>query len=103
VPGAATGQDLVSAVPKLKELAEIQVEQVAAINSADTTPELWLDLASRVQKVLRDPTITGAVVTHGTNTLEETAYFLTSSSQVPSRLSLSGRKDRHRTHTAMAH
>jgi L-asparaginase len=76
VPGALSGQDLIAAVPKLKDIAEIQVEHVAAINSADMTPELWLELASRVQTVLSDPQVSGAVVTHGTNTLEETAYFL---------------------------
>jgi len=76
VPGASSGQELVEAVPKLKDVAEIQVEQVAAINSADMTPELWIDLASRVQSLLADLEIVGAVVTHGTNTLEETAYFL---------------------------
>lgn len=40
------------------------------------TPELWVDLATRVQKVLTDPKISGAVVTHVTKTLEGTAYFL---------------------------
>ena len=73
---AASGEELVAAVPKLKEIAEIQVEQVAAINSADMTPDIWFKLANRLQRVLGDPGISGAVITHGTNTIEETAYFL---------------------------
>jgi L-asparaginase len=73
---AATGEELVAAVPKLKEIAEIQVEPVTAINSADMTTDIWLQLANRLQRVLEDPGITGAVVTHGTNTIEETAFFL---------------------------
>src|SRR5436190_20078303 len=73
---AATGGELVAAVPKLKEIAEIQVEQVTAINSADMTPDIWIKLANRLERVLQDPGISGAVITHGTNTIEETAYFL---------------------------
>src|SRR4051794_325690 len=59
---ASTGQELVAAVPKLRELAEIHVEQVTAINSADMTPEVWVDLASRVQRVLVDPSVAAAIV-----------------------------------------
>jgi L-asparaginase len=72
----ATGEELVPAVPKLKEIAEIQLEQVTAINSADMTTDIWIQLANRLQRVLDDPGISGAVITHGTNTIEETAYFL---------------------------
>ncbi len=73
---AATGEELVAAVPKLKEIAEIQVEQVTAINSADMTTDIWIQLANRLERVLEDPGISGAVITHGTNTIEETAYLL---------------------------
>ena len=73
---AATGEDLVAAVPKLKEIVEVQVEPITAINSADMTVEIWLQLAKRLQQVLEQPSVTGAIITHGTNTLEETAYFL---------------------------
>jgi L-asparaginase len=40
------------------------------------TPDIWLQLANKLQRALGDPGISGAVITHGTNTLEETAYFL---------------------------
>ena len=50
---ALSGSDLVAAVPKLKEIAEIQVEQIDAIYSADMTPEIWLRLSRDVQGVLK--------------------------------------------------
>jgi L-asparaginase len=73
---ALSGEDLVSAVPAIREIAQIQVEQIANIGSPDMTPEIWVRLAGRVNELLAKPGIAGVVVTHGTDTLEETAYFL---------------------------
>jgi L-asparaginase len=73
---ALSGEDLVSAVPAIKKIAQIQVEQISNIPSQDITPEIWVRLAARVNELLAKPEIAGIVVTHGTNTLEETAYFL---------------------------
>src|SRR6202790_55792 len=73
---ALSGEDLVAAVPAIKKIAQIQVEQISNISSSDMTPEIWIHLAARVNELLARPEITGIVVTHGTNTLEETAYFL---------------------------
>ena len=73
---ALSGEDLVAAVPALRKVAQIQVEQIANISSSDVTPDLWIRLASRVADLLARPDIAGVVVTHGTNTLEETAYLL---------------------------
>src|SRR3954447_149829 len=73
---ALTGEDLISAVPVIKRIAQIQVEQISNISSSDMNPALWLQLAHRVNDLLARPEIMGVVVTHGTNTLEETAYFL---------------------------
>jgi L-asparaginase len=71
-----SGEDLVAAVPAIKKIAQIQVEQISNIPSPDMTPEIWLRLAGRVNELLAKPEIVGIVVTHGTDTLEETAYFL---------------------------
>jgi L-asparaginase len=73
---ALSGEDLVAAVPAIKKIAQIQVEQISNISSSDMTPEIWIRLAARVNELLARPEIAGIVVTHGTNTLEETAYFL---------------------------
>jgi L-asparaginase len=73
---ALTGEDLVQAIPAVRGLAHIQVEQISNISSSDMNPEIWLKLAGRVKDLLAKPEIAGIVVTHGTNTLEETAYFL---------------------------
>ncbi|MDX2181482.1 MAG: asparaginase domain-containing protein [Bryobacteraceae bacterium] len=73
---AATAEELVVAVLRLKELAELRVDKIAAINGADMTVAIWIQLANRLQTLLAVPNIAGAIVTHGTNTIEETAYFL---------------------------
>jgi L-asparaginase len=73
---ALSGEDLIAAVPAVKKIAQIQVEQISNIPSLDITPEIWVRLARRVNELLANPEIAGIVVTHGTSTLEETAYFL---------------------------
>jgi L-asparaginase len=73
---ALTGAQLVNAVPELKKYARIEVEQISNINSADMNPEIWLQITRRANELLAAPDIAGVVITHGTDTLEETAYFL---------------------------
>lgn len=73
---ALTGEDLIEAVPTVRKFAQVRVEQLSNISSSDMTPDIWLQLARRANDLLRREEISGIVVTHGTNTLEETAYFL---------------------------
>ncbi len=76
-PGAILGEQLVKAVPQIAQIADVRVEQIVNVNSSDITIENWLTLAKRIQKIISEtPTVAGFVITSGTNTLEETAYFL---------------------------
>jgi L-asparaginase len=71
-----SGDQLVDAVPALKKIARVRSEQIANVGSRDMTPAIWLKVAARANELLAQPDVTGVVVTHGTDTLEETAYFL---------------------------
>lgn len=71
------GPELVQAVPQLLDYAEIRVEEFSVIGSSKMTPDHWLRLAKRINEIYsKDPQLAGIVITHGTDTLEETAYFL---------------------------
>jgi L-asparaginase len=67
---------LLDAVPSLSQVARIHAEQVASIDSKDMTPALWATLCTRVNALLAQDDTDGIVITHGTDTLEETAYLL---------------------------
>lgn len=73
---ALTGDQLVAAVPGLDTLARVEVVQVANVASTDMTPALWMAVYRQAQAMLARADVAGVVVTHGTDTLEETAYFL---------------------------
>ena len=73
---ALSGADLVTAVPGLADLATIAVTEFSNIPSAEMGPELWPSLARTVEGLLADPANAGAVILHGTDTLDQTAYFL---------------------------
>ncbi len=71
------GSTLVAAVPGLAEHATVSVEEVTRVGSSQITPAHWLTLAKRINALLRDDRdLRGVVVTHGTDTLEDTAFFL---------------------------
>jgi hypothetical protein len=75
--GVLGGDALLAAVPQLQDLATITVEQVANVDSADLLFEHWRALVARIRDAFAaDPELAGVVITHGTNTLEETAWLL---------------------------
>ena len=74
--GVVDAPALLAAVPALGELAELRAEQLFALDSSDLGPAHWIALACRVRLALSDPELDAVVVTHGTDTLEESAYFL---------------------------
>ncbi|HOY66076.1 MAG TPA: type II asparaginase [Candidatus Ozemobacteraceae bacterium] len=75
-PSALPVEKLVGAVPEIASFARLSGEQIAQVDSQAMTTEIWLKLARRINELLGRPDVDGIVVTHGTDTLEETAYFL---------------------------
>ena len=75
--GVLGGDALLVAVPQLQDLAAISVEQIANVDSADLLFAHWRALVGRIRAAFAaDPELAGVVITHGTNTLEETAWLL---------------------------
>jgi L-asparaginase len=67
---------LLAAVPQTKKIATLRGEQISNIGSQDMNDEVWLKLARRVNELAAMTDVAGIVITHGTDTIEETAYFL---------------------------
>jgi L-asparaginase len=73
---ALAGADLVTAVPGLERVGRIMVEDFANIPSERMRPGTWLRLAQRVLKLVQAGMAEGIIILHGTDTMEETAFFL---------------------------
>ena len=67
---------LIAAVPQLKNFADVRGVQVSSVGSQDMNDELWVKLATEVNGLLARDDVDGVTITHGTDTMEETAYFL---------------------------
>ncbi len=74
--GAYDVNVLIKAVPGLADIAQVTGEQVASIGSQDMNDAVWIKLARRVNEVLADKSVDAIVITHGTDTMEETGFFL---------------------------
>lgn len=73
---AVAGSQLLEAVPPLVQVGAVEVFEYANVPSPHITPRIMFDLSKLISRILQRPDVAGVVVTHGTDTLEETAYML---------------------------
>ena len=74
--GALSIETIVSSVPAIETLANLTMVSFSQIDSSEMNQKLWLKLAQFVNQLLDKEEVDGIVITHGTDTMEETAYFL---------------------------
>jgi L-asparaginase len=74
--GNLSAAALLGAIAGLNQIAQVQVEQIANIGSQNMSHDIWLALAARIRVLMAQENVDGVVITHGTDTMEETAYFL---------------------------
>lgn len=74
--GYYTGEDFLTFIPELNDLAIITIKQMDNISSTAINSTHWISLRNKIDYYVNKKNYDGVVITHGTNTLEETAYFL---------------------------
>jgi len=75
--GEMSVDEIIRTIPMIQDVAHIQEYQLMNVDSNEMGPQQWIVLANTINDLLKDKKIDGVVVTHGTDTLDETAYFLT--------------------------
>ena len=82
---AISGEDLVATVPDVSKYAKVEVNNVSNVPSDYMDPPRWIALTGEVNRALARPEVAGVIISHGTDTLEETAYWLdlTTNSEKP--------------------
>ncbi|MGD9333020.1 MAG: type II asparaginase [Desulfobacterales bacterium] len=88
--GQVTIEAMVDGVPGIRDLADIRVEQIANVGSQDMTFAIMIKLANRINDLLKNQALNGVVVTHGTDTMEETAFFLNLTIKSPKPVVMTG-------------
>ncbi len=76
VSGQLTANDFMKSIPEINDLAHIDIEQIDNVSSTEINEAHWVKLRDTITQALVHDSYDGVVITHGTNTLEETAYFL---------------------------
>ena len=73
---AISGEDLLATVPDIADFAKVEVNNISNVASCEMSPARWVELRKAAQAALDRPEVAGVIISHGTDTLEETAYFM---------------------------
>ena len=74
--GEMNVDEIIQSIPMIQNIAHIKEYQLMNIDSNEMNPQRWIVLSNTINEIVKDEHIDGVVVTHGTDTLDETAYFL---------------------------